>query len=451
MVHDRLLMVRPIPELLIRNYPRPAPERPSVTVAATATHAGYSLPSLASSFRRDILPASYPISSVAGVYEDTVSHTLYAPLTMQGVSVMGLVDTGSDINVMSYSLLNRLPSHPSLIPCPLHVKSANSTALTVYGMLTIPVTMGDIQRMISAVVVHPLQTAFIIGMPMLVDYRSSVDVAGKMLHVGATPDAKSLPAPVAPPVAAAAVETKATVTQPASAKRSKHSPDRPAHRILVFADEHVTLRPYSTCFLTATTKGTQFLPGVEHYLLTPIRRANPYGVATAYLDHNALHPLLVMVTNFQGCPHNIPKGARLAFLEPLQDADVMVTAIDSAEVEIENPLYPMRSDPIEEITDADLQGRVDEARKAGLTPEQASALLAVLNRHKKAFAANPSRPGIKTDVQHTIDLIDPRVPPVKVPPHRTNPLMEIEQSVSWMICCRLGSSRLAIHPGPSQW
>ena len=154
------------------------------------------------------------------------------PVSLQGVSELALIDTGSAVSMISVDLLARLPHSPPLTSNSLpRLQSVTSSSVDVLGKLTLPICI-DGRDFVHSFLVARIQPDLVLGLDFLDPHACTLDVSQRKLSFPVTSDL-------------------APVTHFSAAMCSDIS-DSPAPVFHVHLKEHVSVEPYSHVIVPVT-------------------------------------------------------------------------------------------------------------------------------------------------------------------------------------------------------
>lgn len=133
-----------------------------------------------STYRNDL-----PDVEVRFVGEDTTSLVFYAPVL--DTEVRCLLDTGAEINLMSFEAWEKIPEEkrPSLLPLEVILKTVRGDYIPALGHGIFPLDMGR-QEVAVDIIVCDIMDDVILGMPFFNEQGARIDVGRRQLYCEAT-------------------------------------------------------------------------------------------------------------------------------------------------------------------------------------------------------------------------------------------------------------------------
>ncbi len=295
----------------------------------------------------------------------------FCPVKIGRLEVVSLIDTGSDISVLSQETFNRLGSQPVIEP----VEGATSVTgqrLEITGRVRLPIQIGWKDFTFDFYVIPNIVQPMILGSDFLVKHEAKLDMEQKTLSLG----------------------NLVVLLQQNAATRDNTN-------CLMQVTENMTVPPRTLQMVPCQTK-TSLQAGT--YLLVPLENSDLFldqpGLmspsAVVHLEQEGLTSLLVC--NNTNMTFTLKKGQVCARVEAIDDKEVSVVETDKNDgFIVESPHSKFNLEHIPH--------------------HQRVQLLAVLDKYKNLFVEKDTELGCTDKVQMTINTKDH--PPIYQKPYRT--------------------------------
>ena len=363
--------------------------------------------------------ASDCVESSVNIVTGAVGPSYWLQISVEGLAVSALVDTGSQSTIISRSLLHKVF---------LHLKKHGKTLPTLDYPCTKFKGKGG----------HP------IGVSAQVLFTLSVDGKSTTVPVFVQPDSEQeclLGSNVLPALGISLVRANGQ-----KFTASIENEAEPAHINLV---QSVTIPGQKGRFVKGRIEGDP--SKLEHLLFEPkYESLEPLGLCTqeSILTVHSDGSVLIPLQNFQGMPVRLERGAELGVARQCNLPDQVNIDVPQT-VDSELPHDHSRCATVKALVNS--PERLEKLLKAldlpvdKLNPVELEKLKEVLAESTDVFALDDSELGCTGLVQHSIDTGDHH--PVKQPPYRTPVVYreKIEQMVSDM------QKQGVVKPSHSPW